>query len=108
MSRKNHCRCRDGNIEQLSAKPSRSALKRRSLALQDMGEQLTRLSPEVLADIGLPHALEDAVRRYVHTHGHEAKRRQMQYIGRLMREVDEITLEKLIWSGIPRQCHQQD
>ncbi|MDR0816271.1 MAG: DUF615 domain-containing protein [Desulfovibrio sp.] len=81
--------------EEKNTKPSRSAHKRRSLALQNIGARLTRLDPEALRKLNLPPKLYEAVCRYDGTRGHEARRRQMQYIGRLMRAVDEPTLHRL-------------
>lgn len=68
--------------------PSKSQKKREMNALQDMGEELVALGRESLAKIGLPEDLADAVRDYQRFTKHEAKRRQLQYIGRIMRDVD--------------------
>ena len=65
---------------------SRSQKKRESTALQNLGEQLAALSPSALTSLELPDALLDALREWHKVKTHEAKRRQMQYIGRLMRE----------------------
>ncbi|MDR2574637.1 MAG: DUF615 domain-containing protein [Desulfovibrio sp.] len=86
--------------DQELARPSRSAQKRRSLALQDIGARLTGVAPDNLAGFGLPLALRDAVLQYSSLRGHEARRRQMQYIGRLMRELDDVSLAKLITAGL--------
>ncbi|MDR1659706.1 MAG: DUF615 domain-containing protein [Desulfovibrio sp.] len=80
------------------AGPSRSAQKRRSLALQRMGGRLTRLDPESLSGLGLPPALQNAVCQYSRMRSHEAKRRQIQYIGRLMRDLDAPSLERILQS----------
>ncbi len=65
---------------------SRSQKKREGTALQNLGEQLAALSPSALTSLELPDALLDALREWHKVKTHEAKRRQMQYIGRLMRE----------------------
>lgn len=57
-------------------------------ALQDLGEALVALSPERLARIEMPDSLRDAVRDAQRFTKHEARRRQMQYIGRVMRDLD--------------------
>lgn len=67
---------------------SKSQKKRDMEALQELGEQLVKLSPERLARIDLPEALRDAVLEAHRIGKHEAMRRQMQYIGRLMRDTD--------------------
>jgi len=69
--------------------PSKSHRKREMLALQDLGAQLLALPPGQLEKITLPEELLAAIaeaRRL--TRKNEALRRQMQYIGKLMRGVD--------------------
>ena len=68
--------------------PSKSQRKRESAAAQDLGEELVTLSPERLKKIDLPDNLRLAVRDAQRISKHEARRRQMQYIGKLMRGVD--------------------
>lgn len=68
--------------------PSRSAKKRASAALQKLGEDLARLDPEKRKSLGLPPDLEEALLQHDRLTDREACRRQRQFIGRLMREVD--------------------
>lgn len=56
--------------------------------LQDVGAALVGLSAEQLARIELPETLREAIVACRRITRHEARRRQMQYIGRLMRGVD--------------------
>ena len=67
---------------------SKTRRKRESEALQDLGAELVALPGERLAAIGLPDFLRDAVLDARRITGFEARRRQMQYIGKLMRKVD--------------------
>ena len=67
---------------------SKSERKRRSTALQDVGAQLVKLSPEQLARIRMPEDLREAVVECKRFNKHEAIRRQMQYIGKIMRDLD--------------------
>ncbi len=67
--------------------PSKSSLKREMHALQDLGEQLVALSPERLKKVPLPESLYEAIRD-AQRFKMEARRRQMQYIGKLMRKID--------------------
>lgn len=69
-------------------RPSKSQRKRDMLALQEMGEALVGLSPERLDRIVMPDELRGALREAQRLTRHEARRRQMQYIGRLMRDAD--------------------
>lgn len=56
--------------------------------LQALGEELVALSADQLKKIDLPDELRDAVRDAQRFTQHEARRRQLQYIGRLMRSLD--------------------
>ena len=67
---------------------SRTQLKRQMTELQDLGAELTLLNPEQLAEIALPESLQEAVLAAKRITRFEARRRQLQYIGRLMRQVD--------------------
>ena len=80
--------------------PSKSSLKREMHALQDLGEQLVALSPERLKKVPLPDSLYEAVRA-AQGFRMEARRRQMQYIGKLMRKIDPapIQVQLDIFSG---------
>ncbi len=68
---------------------SRSQKKRDSAALQAMGERLVKLPAPKRVRLPLPPDLREAMDDYDRLTGYEAKRRQLQYIGRLMREAHE-------------------
>lgn len=68
--------------------PSRSQLKRNVQALQKLGEELVALPEQQLAALLLPEKLRDAVMQARRISSHGALKRQRQYIGRLMRELD--------------------
>lgn len=70
------------------APPSKSQRKRESSALQDLGKALVQLPIERVQKLDLPDALRAAVLEAQRITSHGALRRQMQYIGRLMRDVD--------------------
>lgn len=76
------------NLEDPGEGLSRSARKRGVEALQKMGERLLTLTPAQLATIPLPDELARAVGDALKIKTHGALRRQRQYIGRLMRQVD--------------------
>ncbi len=73
---------------------SRSQKKRESTALQKAGEELCALDPGALRSMGLPQDLLEAVLTWQETRSKEARRRQGQYIGRLMRELEPEGLEQ--------------
>ena len=83
-------------------KPSKTQRKREMHELQALGARLVELNTEQLAEVGLPDDLREAIEFARRTTKHEARRRQMQYIGKLMRSVDPAPIrEKLkIWDGI--------
>ena len=67
---------------------SKTQRKKQMLELQDIGKRLVELPDAQRAEMQLPPALEQAVREAGRMKSHEAKRRQLQYVGRLMRDVD--------------------
>lgn len=77
-------------------RPSRTQLKARMQSLQALGENLAALGPAQLAAIEMPDGLRDAIAEYHRVRGHEARRRQLQYIGRLMRSADEAPLREAV------------
>jgi len=60
--------------------------------LQALGAQLVALSPGYLARLQLPDALREAVLAAQGMRAHGARLRQMQYIGKLMRQLDDAAL----------------
>ena len=69
-------------------RPSKSALKRQMHDLQDLGQALLDLPISRSERLDLPEGLRDAMAEFRRTRSHEGKRRQLQYIGKLMRKVD--------------------
>ena len=72
---------------------SKSQLKREMTSLQELGAQLAALSKERLAKIEMPERLRDALLDAQRFTRHEARRRQMQFIGKLMRDIDAAPLQ---------------
>lgn len=81
---------------------SKSQRKRESHSLQDIGEELVALSAERLSALDLPQILLDAVLDAKRISKFGALRRQMQYVGRLMREVDPDPIRARLdaWKGV--------
>ena len=84
--------------------PSKSQRKREMQALQKVGSRLVELNADQLAQIELPERLFEAILEAQRIRDFEGRRRQMQYIGKLMREVDPAPiLGKLEqWHGVAR------
>ncbi len=81
-------------VDPFDIRPSKTRLKQKAHALQALGVQLTELSPERLARIEMPEPLRDALAEFRRTRSFEGKRRQLQYIGKLMHNADEATLRE--------------
>ncbi|HTS54209.1 MAG TPA: ribosome biogenesis factor YjgA [Burkholderiales bacterium] len=84
---------------------SKTQRKRESLALQGLGEELTRLTPEQLGQLQLPEHLLEALLEARRISKFGALRRQLQYIGRLMRDVDSAAIAARLrsWKGESRE-----
>ncbi|HMW19053.1 MAG TPA: ribosome biogenesis factor YjgA [Accumulibacter sp.] len=68
---------------------SKTKRKKSMIELQSLGEEMVSLSPDRLRRIDLPDDLRSAINTAQGMRRHDgARRRQLQYIGRLMREVD--------------------
>jgi len=75
--------------------PSRSQLKRESEALQEFAEQLAELGRDQLTKIGIPDELMTALRDVQRITANGGLRRQRQYLGKLMRALDEPTIARM-------------
>ncbi len=95
----------DDNPEEIELPPSKTKIKQQMHDLQDIGEQLVELSKNRLKEVDLPESLYDAVREMKRITKFGARKRQMQFIGRLMREVDAapIIAKLEVWSGKSNQ-----
>ena len=69
-------------------RPSKTQLKKAMHDLQDLGEALVALPDDRVATLALPESLVAALQEFRRTRTHEGRRRQMQYIGKLMRRTD--------------------
>ena len=73
-------------------RPSKTELKQESIDLQLLGETLTTLSNDQLDQLDLPELMRDALDELNRVGKHEATRRHMQYIGKLMRDIDPVPI----------------
>ena len=72
---------------------SKTRMKKQMNDLQDLGVQLTKLSADTLKKIGLPEDLLEALLAHKKITSNGALKRQVQYIGRLMRDIDPAPIE---------------
>lgn len=85
----------DESYEDEDLGPSKSELKRQMHARQDMAEVLAGLSLDALKTIPLEESLRDAIRETHRIKSFGALRRQKQYLGKLMRNLDEDQLDAI-------------
>lgn len=92
-------------VEEEELPPSKTKIKKQMHDLRDLGEELTELGKDQLAQLDIPESLRDAIREMHRMKTFGAKRRQIQYIGKLMRDIDTAPiLAKLdTWKGVSKQ-----
>lgn len=77
-------------LPELQDKPiSKTQKKQLMHSLQALGKRLTTLNSEEHEKLGLSNHLTLAISDYLKIHSNSALRRQLQYIGRLMRELED-------------------
>jgi ribosomal 50S subunit-associated protein YjgA (DUF615 family) len=87
--------------------PSKSQRKRDAHALQTLGIQLVALSAAQLARFNLQKTLHEAVLAAQRMRSHGARTRHLQYIGKLMRQLEPATLSRIRVALAPRQADGQ-
>ena len=80
----------------LPTRPSKTRLKQQAQDLQTLGVAVTALSADRLAALDIPEPLRDAISEYRRTKSHEGRRRQLQYVGKLMHRADEDVLREAV------------
>lgn len=81
--------------EQTGGEPSRTELKKESTELQKLGEALLTLRGDLFERLALPEGLVTALADLKRISNFEGRRRQMQYVGKLMRALDEDMLQSV-------------
>jgi len=83
---------------------SKSQRKRELDELKALGWKLLDFSDDALRQLQLPDLLLEAIRTAKKIRAHGARKRQMQYIGKLMRDIDEAPVR----AAVEARAHQQD
>jgi ribosome-associated protein len=88
-------------------RPSKSELKRQSNELQKLGEQLIEAPRDRVKRVPMPDEVKDAILMCQTITNHEGRRRQLQFVGKLMRTLDEeevAVIQRTIesWKGTSR------
>lgn len=76
--------------------PSKTVLKQQATELQQLGLALTKLPSERRAQTEMPEKLREAIEAYIKTRSHEGRRRQLQYVGKLLRGADPEPLQAAV------------
>lgn len=93
-------------LDRESEAPSKSELKRRMHALQELGEALVQLSDRQLATVPIDdERLAETIREARAIHSKSARRRHLQLIGKLMRDIDPEPIERAL-AGLYQQNKQ--
>ncbi|MCU0976598.1 MAG: DUF615 domain-containing protein [Steroidobacteraceae bacterium] len=83
--------------------PTKGELKRRAQSLQELGEALIEAPDELLEGFDLPEKLRDAIQLARRISSRSALVRQRQYIGKLMRQVDDAPIRAALEAAEERQ-----
>ena len=104
-SNRGSCGFNSSDLEEEYDRPSKSQLKREMTALQKLGEQLVNESADRLKRVPMPDKLRDAIMECQKIRHHEGRRRQLQYVGKIMRSLDEEAVAQInntldSWKGL--------
>lgn len=94
-------------FEQEYDRPSKSQLKREMTALQKLGEDLVAEPKDRVKRVPMPEDVRDAILECQNIKDHEGRRRQMQYVGKKMRTLDEAEIAAIqrtldSWRGLSK------
>ena len=81
--------------EQTGGEPSRTELKKESAELQKLGEALLTLRSDLYERLALPENLDTALNELRRISNFEGRRRQLQYVGKLMRNLEPETQQAI-------------
>lgn len=87
----------ESDLEENLEPKSKSRIKREMLELQDLGEELTRLPQSLMDKCALPEELLHAIEEYKRLPNKRgARKRQLQFIGKRMRNVDVEAIRQVL------------
>jgi ribosome-associated protein len=95
-------------FEQEYSRPSKSQLKRESTALQKLGQELINEARDRVKRVPMPEDVRDAILECQLIKDHEGRRRQLQYVGKMMRSLNEeevALIQKTLdsWKGASKE-----
>ena len=83
------CGFQSSEFEDEYDRPSKSELKRQMADLQKLGEELVNEARDRVKRVPMPEDVRDAILMCQTITNHEGRRRQMQFVGKKMRTLDE-------------------
>lgn len=101
------CGFQSTEFEQEYERPSKSELKRQMTVLQKLGEELVNEARDRVKRVPMPEDVRDAILECQQIKDHEGRRRQLQYVGKKMRTLDEeevAAIQRTIdsWKGLSK------
>ncbi|MDO9421579.1 MAG: ribosome biogenesis factor YjgA [Herminiimonas sp.] len=98
------CGFQSTEFEQEYERPSKSELKRQMTALQKLGAELIAEPRDRVKRVPMPEDVRDAILECQLIKDHEGRRRQLQYVGKKMRSLEEhelAAIQKMLdsWKG---------
>ena len=101
------CGFQSTEFEQEYERPSKSELKRQMTVLQKLGEELVNEARDRVKRVPMPEDVRDAILECQMIRDHEGRRRQLQYVGKKMRTLDEeevAAIQRTIdsWKGLSK------
>ncbi|HEY4317809.1 MAG TPA: ribosome biogenesis factor YjgA [Herbaspirillum sp.] len=101
------CGFQSSEFEQEYERPSKSQLKREMTALQKLGEELVAEPRDRVKRVPMPEDVREAILECQQIKDHEGRRRQMQYVGKKMRTLDEdelAAIQRMLdsWRGLSK------
>ncbi len=101
------CGFQSSEFEQEYERPSKSEAKRQSLEVQKLGEELVNAPRDRVKRVPMPEDVMEAILMCQTITNHEGRRRQMQFVGKKMRTLDEeeiAVIQRTIegWKGMSK------
>jgi ribosome-associated protein len=102
-----NCGFQSNEFEQEYERPSKSQLKREMTALQKLGEDLVAEPRDRVKRVPMPDDVRNAILECQLIKDHEGRRRQLQFVGKKMRTLDEeeiAAIQKTLdsWKGLSK------
>ena len=101
------CGFQSSEFEQEYERPSKSEAKRQSLEVQKLGEELVNEARDRVKRVPMPEDVRDAILMCQTITNHEGRRRQMQFVGKKMRTLNDeeiAVIQRTIdsWKGMSK------